>query len=163
MSKRKQIEELNNTSLNVSSIEEVYPIALGYIIYKGQWVSSKGFGGELILMSKRFSKKATKDYTGTLIVIYNGILSTKEIRVVVDSKISKELHEPTSSKEKMVEKGPLDPSHNIEYSIAERGDDGSLHGSYRSISPGDRGSFSLFPTRETFINKRQSHTKCTIC
>lgn len=157
-----EIEHLNKTARNQSELEGIDPLPLNFVLYKGNWKSSKGFGGQIQISAKKFDKAVKKDYVGLSVIIYDGFFTSKEIRIPAPIHLNAQEHYPKFEFISHTVDGPLRDNHKVTYTIRSIEPDQTIKGDYVSINPGDKGSFKVKRSSDTFINSRRSHDRCSI-
>lgn len=137
-----------------------------FTLHKGFWDSNRwGRMGVIEAATLNLRDDIEDNYTGNVAVTAKkyGI----NIRIVFeDLLITPDFHKRTGNYAEFKKENELTQGNVIIFQVKEIVDckdkDYIVKGTYKSTNPNDHGTFEFSPTKDTMMDKRPSHSKCTI-
>lgn len=162
----KQLKKvLSSAEVNKSAgvLEAIDP---DYTLHKGVWISNRwGEMGIIEAATINLNEEVEENYIGNVAISANkyGI----KVRIVFENlTITPDFHKRTGNYIEFKKENILQQGNDIVFQVTEIVDcdkkDYIVKGTYKSVSPNDHGTFEFFPTKDTMMDKRPSHSRCSI-
>ena len=159
------VETLKKAEVNKNA-GKLEPIDPDHVLHKGHWESDRwGRLGTIEASSLSLRDDVTEEYDGHVTVTAKKWGT--EVRIVFDNlKITPDFHNRSGKYPPFIKENVLKQGNTITFQVTDIVDsaekDYIVSGTYRSVDPNDHGKFEFSPTTDTMMDKRPSHSRCSL-